>query len=83
MSKKHDSISSSTTEAKYIIAGSCCTKLLWMKQLLMDYEIDQGIMMIYCDNTSTIKISKNPVQHSQTKYIEIRYSFIHDLVESK
>ena len=30
-----------------------------------------------------IDIPKNPVQHSKTKHIEIRYHFIRDLVERK
>ena len=33
-------------------------------------------MIVYCDNSSAIDISKNLVQHSKTKHIEIR-----DLVE--
>ena len=40
-------------------------------------------MVVYCDNSSTIDISKNPVQHSKTKHIKIRYHFIRDLVERK
>ena len=40
-------------------------------------------MVVYCDNFSTIDISKNPVQHSKTKHIEIRYHFIRDLIERK
>jgi hypothetical protein len=36
MSKKQASISLSTTEAEYIVTGSCCTQLLWMKTLLGD-----------------------------------------------
>ncbi|XP_040999421.1 secreted RxLR effector protein 161-like [Juglans microcarpa x Juglans regia] len=61
MSKKQNSISLSTAEAEYIADGSCCTQLLWMKQMLCDYGITQGVMSIYCDNTSAINISKNPV----------------------
>ena len=38
-------------------------------------------MVVYCDNSSAIDISKNPVQHSKTKHIEIRYHFIRDLIE--
>ena len=34
-----------------------------------------------CDNTSAINISKNPVQHSNTKHIEIRYHFLCDHVK--
>ena len=28
---------------------------------------------LLCDNESAIKISHNPVQHSQTKHIEVRH----------
>ena len=31
---------------------------------------------IFFDNTSVINITKNPVQHSRTKYIEIKHHFI-------
>ena len=54
-----------------------------MKKVLTDYGISQDIMVVYCDNSSAIDISKNPVQHSKTKHIEIRYHFIRDLVEKK
>ena len=70
-------------EAEYIAAGSCCTKLLWMKQMLADYGIVHDILTVFCDNTSAINISKNLVQHSSTKHIDIRHHFIRDLVESK
>jgi hypothetical protein len=83
MSKKQNSISLSTAEAEYIAAGSCCTQLMWMKQLLADYGFPQGMMVVYCDNTSAINISKNLVQHSRTKHIDIRHHFIRDLVENQ
>ena len=40
-------------------------------------------MVVYCDNFSVIDISKNPIQHSKIKHIEIRNHFIRDLVERK
>ena len=40
-------------------------------------------MVVYCDNSSAINISKNLVQHSKTKHLEIIYHFITDLVERK
>ena len=33
---------------------------------------------IFYDNTSAINITKNPIQHSCTKHIEIRHHFIRD-----
>ena len=83
MSKKQNSVSLSTAEAKYIATGSCCSQLFWMKKVLTDYGISQDTMVVYCDNSSAIDISKNPVQHSKTSHIEIRYHFIRDLVERK
>ena len=54
-----------------------------MKEVLTDYGISQDAMVVYCDNSSVIDISKNPVQHSKTKHIEIMYHFIRDLIERK
>ena len=81
MRKKQNSISLSTTEAEYIAAGSCCTQLMWIQKLLLDYGIRQEHLTIYCDKTNAINISKNPVQHSRTKHIEIRHHFIRELIE--
>ena len=38
-------------------------------------------MPILCDNTSAINLTKNPIQHSRTKHIEIRHHFIRDHVQ--
>ena len=81
MSKKQNSISLSTPEVKYIAADSYCTQLLWMQKLLHNYGICQEHLTIYYDNTSSINICKNPIQHSRTKHIEIRHHFIRKLVE--
>ena len=35
--------------------------------------------MIYCDNCSTINLSKNPVMHRRSKHIAIKYHFLRDL----
>ena len=76
-------MSLSTVEAEYIAAGSSCTQLLWMKQMLEEYDVRQDVMTLFCDNMSAINISKNPVLHSRTKHIDIRHHFIRELVEDK
>ena len=57
-------------------------QVLWIKSQLCDYNIDIGCTPILCDNTSAISLSKNPVQHSRTKHIEVRHHFIRDHVAS-
>lgn len=40
-------------------------------------------MEIYCDNTSSIKLSKNPVMHRRTKHIDVRYHYLRDLTSQE
>ncbi|KAJ9547789.1 hypothetical protein OSB04_020332 [Centaurea solstitialis] len=79
-SKKQNSVSTSTTEAEYVAAGICCAQVLWLRNQLQDYDIQLSKIPIYCDNTSAIAIANNPVLHSKTKHIEVRYHFIRDHV---
>jgi hypothetical protein len=84
LSKKQSSISLSTIEAEYIAATTCCTEVPWMKQTLkyIQVEYDEPIP-IYCDNTSSINISKNLVMHSKTKHIPIKYHFLQEHIAEK
>ena len=80
-SKKQTSLAISTTEAEYVSAGKACQQALWMKQALVDYGIQLNEITIFCDNKGAIDLSKNPVQHSRTKHIEIRHHFLRDNVQ--
>nr|GEX16695.1 hypothetical protein [Tanacetum cinerariifolium] len=51
------------------------------EKLLTDYGFHFNKIPIYCDSKSTIAISCNPVQHSKTKHIVVRYHFIKEHVE--
>jgi len=82
-SKKQNCVSLSTAEAEYIAVGSCCSQLVWMKQMLKEYNVEEDVLALYCDNLSAINISKNPIQHRRTKHIDIRHHFIKVLVEEK
>jgi hypothetical protein len=55
-----------------------------MKQTLTDIQVEYDEPIpIYCDNTSAISISKNPVMHSKTKHIPIKYHFLREWVAEK
>jgi hypothetical protein len=77
-SKKQNSVALSTTEAEYIAAGHCCAQLLWMRQTLRDYGYKLTKVPLLCDNESAIRMADNPVEHSRTKHIAIRYHFLRD-----
>jgi len=79
-SKKQSCVSLSTAEAEYIAAASCCSQVLWMTSQLLDYGYHMKKVPIYCDSSSAIAISHNPIQHTRTKHIDIRYHFLKDNV---
>ena len=76
--QKQNSVALSTAEAEYIAAGSCCAQILYIKQQLRDYDVHFENVPIMCDNTSAINLSKNPIQHSKSKHIEIIHYFLRD-----
>ncbi|GJV02043.1 retrovirus-related pol polyprotein from transposon TNT 1-94 [Tanacetum coccineum] len=80
-SKKQTALAISTTEAEYVSAGKACQQDLWMKQALIDYGVRLNDIPIMCDNKGAIDLSKNLVQHSRTKHIEIRHHFLRDNVQ--
>ena len=50
-------------------------------QTLQDIQIKCSLpISIMCDNKSAISISKNPVMHSKTKHIPIKYHFLREQV---
>lgn len=51
--------------------------------MLVDYELSESMMNLFINNSSAIQISRNPVQHSRTKHIDIHHHFICDLVKEK
>jgi hypothetical protein len=63
-----------------VSTASC--EAIWLHKLLaglFDQELDPTV--IYYDNQSCIKFSKNPLFHDRYKHIEIKYHFIRDKIQ--
>ncbi|GJU82543.1 hypothetical protein Tco_1284908 [Tanacetum coccineum] len=58
--KKQTIVATSTTEAEYVAAASCCGQVLWIQNQMLDYGFNFMNTKIYIDNESTICIVKNP-----------------------
>jgi hypothetical protein len=76
--KKQNSVALSTAKAEYIATDHCCAELLWLRQTLRDYGYKLSKVPLLCDNDSAIRMADNPVEHSRTKHIDIRYHFLRD-----
>ncbi|GKE52614.1 hypothetical protein Tco_1487770, partial [Tanacetum coccineum] len=77
---KQTALAISITKAEYVSARKACQQALWMKQALVDYDVRLDNIPTMYDNKGAIDLSKNPVQHSRTKHIEIHHHFLHDNV---
>nr|GEU62568.1 hypothetical protein [Tanacetum cinerariifolium] len=79
--KKQIVVATSSTEAEYVAAASCCGYVLWIQNQMLDYGFNFMHTRIFIDNQSTICIVKNLVFHQRTKHIEIQHHFIRDAYE--
>ncbi|GJX41772.1 retrovirus-related pol polyprotein from transposon TNT 1-94 [Tanacetum coccineum] len=80
-SKKQDCTLMSSAEAEYVSLSACCAQVLWLRTQLTDYGFHFDKIPMYCDSKAAIAISCNPVLHSRTKHINVRYHFIKEQVE--
>ncbi|GKC14930.1 retrovirus-related pol polyprotein from transposon TNT 1-94 [Tanacetum coccineum] len=55
--------------------------ILWLRTQFTYYGFYFDKISMYCDSKAAIAISCNPVQHSRTKHIDVRYHFIKEQVE--
>ncbi|CBI35129.3 unnamed protein product, partial [Vitis vinifera] len=79
-SKKQPIVTLSTTEAEFVAATVCACQAIWLRKILEELHLKQvGATTIFCDNSSTIKLSKNPVLHGRSKHIDVKYYFLRDL----
>ncbi|GJZ47004.1 retrovirus-related pol polyprotein from transposon TNT 1-94 [Tanacetum coccineum] len=81
LSKKQDYTLMSSAEAEYVSLSAYCAQVLWLRTQLTDYWFHFDKIPMYCNSKAAIAISCNPVQHSRTKHIDVRYHFIKEQVE--
>jgi hypothetical protein len=79
-SKKQPIVTLSTTEAEFVAATACACQAVWMRRILEKLNHEQkGCTILMCDNSSTIKLSRNPIMHGRSKHIDVRFHFLRDL----
>ena len=56
-------------------------KAVWVKRLLEEFGHKQEKITLFCDSQSALHIVRNLAFHSRTKYIEVQYLFVREVVE--
>ncbi|CAF0996295.1 unnamed protein product [Brachionus calyciflorus] len=80
---KQKVVSLSSTESEYIALTLAVKEGLWLNQLLNELNLSTGKVKIFCDNKSTICLTKNPEFHSRSKHIDIRYHFVREKINER
>jgi hypothetical protein len=74
----------SSCESEYRALVEASKEAIWIQNLYKELGfLTKKSAIIYCDNQSSIKISKNPQYHSKTKHFEIHLHFVRDMVNKK
>ena len=72
-SKLQKCIALSSTTVEYIAVTEGYKELLWLKRFLQEMGVRHDNYVVYCDNQSTIHLSKNLTFYSKLKDIDVRY----------
>lgn len=80
-SKRQPTVSRSSAEAEYRGIANAVAECSWLRHLLSELYIDvPKATVAYCDNVSSVYMSKNPVHHRRTKHIELDVHFVREKV---
>ena len=82
MSKQQVSVVTSSTHVEYVAATEAAKELVWLRRFLL--ELCQDIpnsTVLYIDNCAADLLAWNPVNHSVTKHIEVRYHYIRECIQ--
>ena len=81
-SKKQHIIALSSMESEYIAQTHAAKEAIWLKNFVSEIcQPQERPIEIYCDNQGVIALAKDNKYHSHTKYIDLRYHFIREVVE--
>ncbi|CAI0431123.1 unnamed protein product [Linum tenue] len=81
-SKKQPVVTLSTTEAEFVAASFSAAQCVWLRRILEQFGWKSSVdtaTRIFCDNSSAIKLSRNPVLHGRSKHIDVRFHFLREL----
>jgi hypothetical protein len=75
-------IALSSCEAELYAGTAAAQECMWLGGLLRTLGYEQAAPTLYCDNESTIALTKNAEFSARSKHIEARYFFIRELVQA-
>jgi len=82
-SKQQELVVLSTTKGEYIAATHASKEALWLRSFTSEvFGFALAPTTLFSNNKSAIALSKDHQYHARTKHIDIRYHFIHWIIEN-
>jgi hypothetical protein len=82
-SKTIKTLALSSCEAEFVALSEVCRELMWMCRFLDELGIDYHTPNVYCDSSSAIRWSEDPVQHQRNKHVELKYYYCRDIANQE
>ncbi|KAK5793538.1 hypothetical protein PVK06_034688 [Gossypium arboreum] len=80
-SKKQQVVSWSTTETEYRSLATATSEVTWLLSLLQELHLSStDLPVIWCDNSSAVAVTANPVLHSKFKHVELDIFFVREKI---
>ena len=82
-SKLQKSCAQSSGEAEKVAIGTAAMEVLWQWQLLRELRMPLRFpVQVWADSTAAMAMIENPVNHEQTKHIDLKWNLAWDTVEA-
>ena len=81
--KKQTCVALSMMEFEYVACATTVQEAVWLKRFLKRVGItthSEEAVTLYSDSTAALAYAKDPKYYGTSKYIEIKYHFIRDMV---
>lgn len=82
-SHRQEIVALSSTEAEYIALSSAVREVIWLRQVQREIDKIEQPTKIYCDNSSTIKLTDSEAYRQRTKHIDVRFHHTRKMVDEK
>jgi len=69
----------STMKAEYIAVTEAVKETFWLRSLVKDLGLHQGVTTVSYDSQSAIHLTKHHMHHERIKHIDVRYRFIREI----
>jgi hypothetical protein len=80
---KQELVTLSTAKAEYVAATHTAKEAIWLRKFI--FELIPSLSApttMFCDNQAALTLATTDNYHTRTKHINIRYHFIHHVVET-